>query len=114
MSTQSEAKLENDLITQLTAASFESVKIENAAALKANLKVQLERANNLTLTEREFENVLISLEKGNIFDKSKRLKGKVDVFNIINGRAIRKDGINWRSFSESRVIIRFQAMNIEL
>ncbi|MFA0026323.1 type I restriction endonuclease, partial [Vibrio sp. 10N.261.49.A5] len=47
--------------------------------LKANLKVQLERANNLALTEREFENVLISLEKGNIFDKSKRLKGKVDV-----------------------------------
>lgn len=79
MSTQSEAKLENDLIVQLTAASFESVKIENAAALKANLKVQLEHANNLTLTEREFENVLISLEKGNIFDKSKRLKGKVDV-----------------------------------
>ncbi|MUJ39112.1 type I restriction endonuclease subunit R [Aliivibrio fischeri] len=79
MSTQSEAKLENDLIAQLTAASFEPVKIENAAALKANLKVQLERANKITLTEREFENVLISLEKGNIFDKSKRLKGKVDV-----------------------------------
>lgn len=79
MSTQSEAKLENDLIAQLTSASFEPVKIENAAALKANLKLQLERTNNLTLTEREFDNVLISLEKGNIFDKSKRLKGKVDV-----------------------------------
>ena len=79
MSTQSEAKLENDLIAQLTAASFEPVKIENAAGLKANLKAQLERANEITLTEREFENVLISLEKGNIFDKSKRLKGKVDV-----------------------------------
>ncbi|MEZ9567117.1 type I restriction endonuclease subunit R [Vibrio artabrorum] len=79
MSTQSEAKLEHDLIAQLTAASFEPVKIENAAALKANLKVQLERANKIMLTEREFETVLISLEKGNIFDKSKRLKGKVDV-----------------------------------
>ncbi|PMG72866.1 deoxyribonuclease HsdR [Shewanella sp. 10N.286.51.B7] len=79
MSTQSEAKLENDLIAQLTAGGFESVAIDNADALKANLKVQLERANNLTLTMREFESVLISLEKGNIFDKSKRLKGKVDV-----------------------------------
>ncbi|HIF9106012.1 TPA: type I restriction endonuclease subunit R [Photobacterium damselae] len=79
MSTQSEAQLENDLIAQLTSTGFEPVKIEDADALKANLKKQLERANGLTLTDREFESVLISLEKGNIFDKSKRLKGKVDV-----------------------------------
>lgn len=79
MSTQSEAQLENNLIAQLKKAEFEQVTIENAIALKANLKRQLELANGLTLTEREFENVLISLEKGNIFDKSKRLKGKVDV-----------------------------------
>ncbi|RKF14352.1 type I restriction endonuclease subunit R [Alginatibacterium sediminis] len=79
MSTQPEAILEKDLISQLTAADFEPIKIENATALKANLKVQLERANKLTLTMREFENVLISLEKGNFFDKSKRLKGRVDV-----------------------------------
>ncbi|PMP02163.1 deoxyribonuclease HsdR [Vibrio breoganii] len=79
MSTQSEAQLENDLIAQLTSTGFEPVKIEDADALKANLKKQLERANSLTLTDREFESVLISLEKGNIFDKSKRLKGKVDV-----------------------------------
>ncbi|WP_144211408.1 type I restriction endonuclease subunit R [Shewanella donghaensis] len=86
MSTQSEAKLENDLIAQLTAGGFESVVIDNADALKANLKVQLERANDLTLTDREFDSVLISLEKGNIFDKSKRLKGKVDV--------VHEDGAN--------------------
>ncbi|RYV04272.1 deoxyribonuclease HsdR [Shewanella sp. OPT22] len=79
MSTQSEAQLENNLIAQLNAGGYESVVIGNAAALKANLKVQLERTNNLMLTEREFASVLISLEKGNIFDKSKRLKGKVDV-----------------------------------
>ncbi|GIU36546.1 type I restriction endonuclease subunit R [Shewanella schlegeliana] len=79
MASQTEQQLENNLIAQLNAGGFESVVIGNAAALKANLKVQLERANNLTLTEREFESVLTSLEKGSIFDKSKRLKGKVDV-----------------------------------
>ncbi|MPW34877.1 type I restriction endonuclease subunit R [Vibrio sp. B1Z05] len=79
MMTQSEAQLENDLIAQLNTFGFEPVVIEDANALKANLKVQLERANDIKLTEREFESVLISLEKGNIFDKSKRLRGKVDV-----------------------------------
>lgn len=79
MSTQSEAQLENNLIAQLQAAEFEQVTIENADALKANLKRQLELSNGLSLTEREFDSVLINLEKGNLFDKSKRLKGKVDV-----------------------------------
>ncbi|MGB0895240.1 MAG: type I restriction endonuclease subunit R [Parashewanella sp.] len=77
--TQSEAQLEKALITQLVAADFKSVDIGNAEALKANLKTQLEKANGITLSDREFESVLIKLEKGNIFDKSKRLKGKVDV-----------------------------------
>ncbi|MGL0821946.1 type I restriction endonuclease subunit R [Vibrio vulnificus] len=79
MSTQSEAQLEKELIDQLVAADFKPVDIGNADALKANLKTQLEKANDIALTEREFESVLIKLEKGNIFDKSKRLKGKVDV-----------------------------------
>ncbi|EJG0622173.1 type I restriction endonuclease subunit R [Vibrio parahaemolyticus] len=79
MSTQSEAQLEKELIDQLVSADFKPVDIGNAEALKANLKTQLQKANGITLTEREFESVLIKLEKGNIFDKSKRLKGKVDV-----------------------------------
>ena len=84
MSTQSEAQLEQALIEQLVAADFKWVDIGNAQALKVNLKTQLEKANGVTLTEREFETVLIKLEKGNIFDKSKRLKEKVDV--------VREDG----------------------
>lgn len=77
--TQSEAQLERDLIKQLNGLGFDSVAISDADALKRNLKAQLEQANNLHLTEREFESVLISLEKGSLFDKSKRLRGKVDV-----------------------------------
>lgn len=77
--TQSEAQLEQELITQLNQLGFESVRIDNANALKRNLKTQLERVNNIILTEREFEAVLINLEKGSIFDKSKRLRGKLDV-----------------------------------
>lgn len=79
MSTQSEAQLENNLIAQLETLDFERVAIENAEALKVNLKRQLEKTNDITLTDGEFENLLISLEKGSIFDKSKRLNGKVDV-----------------------------------
>ena len=59
MSTQSEAQLEQALIEQLVAADFKWVDIGNAQALKANLKTQLEKANGVTLTEREFETVLI-------------------------------------------------------
>ena len=77
--TQSEAQLERDLIKQLNGLGFDSVTISDADGLKRNLKIQLEQANNLHLTEREFESVLISLEKGSLFDKSKRLRGKVDV-----------------------------------
>ena len=76
---QSEAQLENNLISQLEKAGFEKVVINNAQALKANLKRQLEKVNQITLTDAEFERVLVSLEKGSIFDKSKRLKSKVDV-----------------------------------
>ncbi|WP_439899152.1 type I restriction endonuclease subunit R [Photobacterium leiognathi] len=77
--TQSEAQLEIDFIKQLNVLGFDNVTVGDADALKRNLKTQLELANNLTLTEREFESVLISLEKGSLFDKSKRLRGKVDV-----------------------------------
>ena len=76
---QSEAQLERELIAQLNELGFAPVTIDNAEALKRNLKTQLERVNNIILTEREFEAVLINLEKGSIFDKSKRLRGKLDV-----------------------------------
>ena len=78
MTTQSEAQLENNLISQVVGFEFEQVKINNADVLKANLKQQLEKANHLKLTDSEFENVLVKLEKGSIFDKSKRLKGKIE------------------------------------
>ncbi|MDD7805992.1 MAG: type I restriction endonuclease subunit R [Endozoicomonas sp. (ex Botrylloides leachii)] len=79
MSTQSEQQLENNLIAQLAQNGFERVTIHRIDDLKANLKVQLERVNNMALTNREFDHVLIKLEKGSLFDKSKRLSQRLDV-----------------------------------
>ena len=85
MSTQSEQQLENELIAQLAGSGFERVVIENTDALKANLKAQLERGNGIALTDREFENVLISLEK----DYNAQLTFRADPnFHVENYRVI--------------------------
>ncbi len=78
MTTQSEQALENNLIQQLQTLGFERVQIDNEAALIANLKLQLEKHNKIYLSEKEFKQVLIKLERGNIFEKAKILRDKVD------------------------------------
>ena len=79
MAYQSEQQLENDLIAQLTKQGFERVVLPDNAALEANLKAQLERANNCQLTVSEFRQVLGKLEKGNIFTKAKILRDRLDI-----------------------------------
>lgn len=78
MTTQSEQELENNLIAQLQTIGWEKVRIDDEAALLANLKKQLEIHNKCTLADAEFKQVLNKLAKGNIFDKAKILRGKVD------------------------------------
>ena len=74
MSHQSEAALENALILQLRALGYASVKIQDGAALVANLKSQLGAFNNTVFSEKEFDNILNHLSKGNIFEKAKTLR----------------------------------------
>lgn len=78
MTTQSEQQLENNLINQLQKLGFERVRIDDEAALIANLKSQLEKHNNTTLSEAEFRQVLNKIARGNIFEKAKILRDKVD------------------------------------
>ena len=67
MSVQSEAALENGLITTLQKMSYEYVNIEEEKNLSANFKKQLEKHNKKKLeelgrtefTESEFEKILI-------------------------------------------------------
>ena len=76
MSRQSEQILEEQLIIQLQKLGYQSVRIEDESALIANLKVQLEKHNNLSFSNQEFEKVMNILNKGTVFEKSKTLREK--------------------------------------
>lgn len=78
MTTQSEQQLENNLIDQLQKLGFERVRIDDEATLIANLKVQLEKHNKTALSDAEFKQVLNKIARGNIFEKAKILRDKVD------------------------------------
>ena len=78
MTTQSEQALENGLVQQLKTLGFENVEIDDERALLANLKLQLEKHNKIKLSEKEFKQVLNRLDRGNIFEKAKILRDKID------------------------------------
>src|SRR3989344_2036340 len=77
MTSQSEQALEDNLIAQLQEMKYERVKIADEKDLLANLKIQLEKHNNIALTDNEFGRVLNHLNKGNIFDRAKILRDKM-------------------------------------
>jgi type I restriction enzyme R subunit len=72
--TQSELALEEQLVQQLQTLGYERVSIKNEADLLANLKRQLERHNDVTLSENEFAKVLNHLNKGNVFERARILR----------------------------------------
>ena len=77
--TQTEQELEQNLIKRLTGLGYESVKIKDAEALKANFKTQLEKHNNTQFSDLEFASILNHLDKGNVFDRSTRLRDKMEL-----------------------------------
>lgn len=79
MATQSEAQLEASLIASLIERGWESVVVADEAALIANLKLQLELHNKVTLTDAEFERVMNHLDKGNVFERAKTLRDRYDL-----------------------------------
>lgn len=79
MTIQSEKVLEDNLIKQLTTLGYEPVEISSEAGLFANLKRQLERHNKVELTGNEFSRVLNHLNKGNVFDRSKILRDRMQL-----------------------------------
>ena len=76
MSTQPEQILENQLVEQLSTIGYAKVNIPDETALLVNLKTQLEKHNNITFTDKEFERVLNMLSKGSVFEKAKTLREK--------------------------------------
>lgn len=78
MTTQSEQQLENALISQLETLGWDRVTITGEADLVSNLKRQLELHNKTSLSDAEFKQVLNKLARGNIFEKAKILRDRVD------------------------------------
>ncbi|MBR0472303.1 MAG: type I restriction endonuclease subunit R [Methanosphaera sp.] len=74
MPTQSESTLENILVEDLSNNGYEKITIKNDEELEQNFRTQLEKFNNITLTDDEFEKILIFLKQGTIFDKAQKLR----------------------------------------
>ena len=77
MTTQSEQKLENNLIAQLVGLGYSRITIKDETDLIENLKVQLGKHNDIELSEKEFEQILNHLNKGNVFERAKILRDKM-------------------------------------
>ncbi|MDA3821062.1 MAG: type I restriction endonuclease subunit R [Bacteroidales bacterium] len=84
MSHQSEAQLENNLIKQLTTLNYSPVVIHDEASLLANLQAQLSVFNKTSFSAKEFTAILNHLSKGNIFQKAKTLRDRMQL-NRDNG-----------------------------
>lgn len=79
MTTQSEQALETELIQQLVSLGYAFVEIANEIDLLHNLKSQLEKHNQISLSTSEFNKVLNQLSKGNVFERAKILRDKFDL-----------------------------------
>ena len=79
MAIQSEASLENNLIKQLESQGYERVFINDEDDLEDNFKNQLEKFNKTKFSESEFKKILIHLEGGSIFEKSKKLRDQFEL-----------------------------------
>ena len=106
MTTQPEAKLEADLIQQLIDSNYESVYIQDETALLSNLKRQIEAHNDLVLTEKEYSRVLNHLNKGNVFERAKILRDKMQLTKD-DGTSVYLDFINQNDWSKNH----FQVTN---
>lgn len=74
MSKQSEQILEEQLVGQLQKLGYRYIDIKSERELLLNLKMQLERHNNILFSEAEFEKVLNIVNKGSVFEKAKILR----------------------------------------
>ena len=76
---QSEAILEQALMSQLHGLGYSFVPVHDGEALLTNLKSQLERFNTTTFTTKEFAAILNHLAKGNVFEKAKTLRDRLNL-----------------------------------
>jgi type I restriction enzyme R subunit len=106
MTTQSEQKLEDNLIAQLQGMKYERVQIGDEAGLLANLRAQLEKHNDLQLSDKEFDKVLNHLNKGNVYDRAQVLRDKMHLVRD-DGKSVYIEFLNQKQWCQNE----FQVTN---
>jgi type I restriction enzyme R subunit len=77
VTSQSGQILGQTLISQLVSNGYDKVTIRDEADLLLNLKLQLEKHNNKTFSDNDFQQIVNYLTKtNNFFDKAKLLRDK--------------------------------------
>lgn len=79
VSYQSESNLEKELIKQLKTLDYEYVNINNNDELISNLKIQLEKLNKTTFSNKEFNRILTYLEGGTIYNKATKFRDRYEL-----------------------------------
>ena len=74
--TETENQLELNLINILEEKKYQKIKIKDENDLLDNFKKQLQKLNNIELTDREFDHICNHLDKGSIFQKSQILRDR--------------------------------------
>jgi len=81
---QSEQELEDKLVAQLAKKvdgkqQFEKANITDVESLRANLKKQLSKLNGFDISDNELKQIRNALAKGNVFDKAKILRDRLQI-----------------------------------
>ena len=107
MSKQPELILEEQLIVKLQELGYALAHIPNETELIANLKVQLEKHNNIAFSDKEFEKVLNILSKGSVFEKAKTLREKQHIVRD-NGDDLYFEFINTEQWCQNQYQVTHQ------
>lgn len=81
---ESESKLEEKLISQLSKQGYEIVKIDDVQALEKNFREQINKHNKIELngkdlSDKEFEKLMIKISGKGVFQSAKELRQKHDI-----------------------------------
>ena len=107
MSKQPEQILEEQLIAKLQELGYTLMHIQSESELVANLKIQLERHNNIVFSDKEFEKVLNTLSKGSVFEKAKKLREKQHIIRD-NGDNLYFEFINTEQWCQNEYQVTHQ------
>ncbi|MBU3658395.1 MAG: type I restriction endonuclease subunit R [Flavobacteriales bacterium] len=107
MAKQSEQVLEEQLIDQLQKLGYSLVLLKDEKDLISNLKKQLEKHNNISFTDKEFDRVMNILSKGSVYEKAKTLREKQHIIKD-NGENLYFEFINTEHWCQNQFQVTHQ------